>query len=141
MADTETVEGKPYLMTKPPSIATLKTFDILHSERGSRAAAASAYQRKRGRKRALNLCASHGCRRERNGSAYCIRCRNKYSREREQVKARGGQQVKASKQIDADPHVNSTVLLPGTIVACPILGCGWKGERRQMWRHAKEHRR
>ena len=126
---------------KIPSIATLKTFDILHAERGSRAAAASAYQRKRGHKRALNLCASHGCRRERNGRTYCTRCRNKYSREREQVKMRGGQQIKVSKQINTDPYNGNAVLLPGTVVACPVRHFGWTGERRQMWAHSKEHRK
>ena len=126
---------------KPPSIATLKTFDILHAERGSRAAAASAYQRKRGRKRALNLCAAYGCRRERNGRTYCTQCRNKYSRERKQVKVRGGQQVKVSKKINTDPFCANAMLLPGTVVVCPMQNCGWTGERRQMWAHSKEHRK
>jgi hypothetical protein len=82
-------------MIKPPSIATLKTFDKLHAERGTRASAISTHHRKRGCKRV---------------------------------------------QIDGDPHVDTTALLPGTMVTCPRLGCGWKGERRQMWKHEKEHR-
>src|SRR3972149_7824906 len=114
---------------KPPSIATLKTFDILHSERGTRAAANSAYNRKRGRKRALGVCATKGCGRKRHGRTYCKPCLNRISRKHTQAKARCRQAPMINKQIDADPHVNSTVLLPSTVVACPILGCRWTGVR------------
>ena len=126
---------------KPPSIATLKTFDILHAERGTCAAANSAYNRKRGRKRALGVCATKGCSRKRDGRTYCKPCLNRISRKHAQVKAKGRQAPMINKQIDADPHVNSTVLLPGTVVACPILGCRWTGTRREMWRHSREHRK
>jgi len=126
---------------KPPSVATLKTWDVLHAERGTRAAAASAYQRKRGRKAALGLCATVGCKRKRDGRVYCTPCLNRLSRERERSLARGGQTPTVSKQIDADPHTSTAVLLPGTIVPCPVVGCRWTGARREMWRHNREHRK
>ena len=114
---------------------------MLVDDKGTQAAAKSIYRQKQGHKRALGICATKGCTHKRDGRVYCKPCLNRLSRERERVKARGGMWAVANKQIDGDPHVNSSTLLPGTIIECPMLGCNWKGERRQMWKHEKEHRK